>query len=182
MIRTARARHTGLWLRFAIHTGSGHDLAVDDDAGNTGARPTELLLAALAGCSAFDVASILTKKRQRVDAYEVIVTGQQRENRHPHVFERIDVVHEVTGPDLDTAAVRRSIELSATRYCTASAMLSAGPAEIHHRFVIHRAGAARETGEVAVTGPHADPDAPGSRVASAGNDAASSRVREGATA
>ncbi|HUG30208.1 MAG TPA: hypothetical protein VMQ65_06840 [Candidatus Limnocylindria bacterium] len=51
MIKTARARHTGAGLRFTIRTGSGHELAVDDEAGNNGPRPAELLLAAQAGCS-----------------------------------------------------------------------------------------------------------------------------------
>jgi len=64
-------------------------------------------------------------------------------------------------------AVARAIELSATRYCTASAMLSAGPAEIHHRYLVRR-GDGRpdetgETGEVVVTGPGEVPDALGER-------------------
>lgn len=183
MIKTARALHVGPWLRFRIRTGSGHDLTVDDEAGNTGPRPAELLLAALAGCTAIDVATILTKKRQAVDAYEVIVTGEQRDEPHPHVFERIDVVHELVGPALDTGAVRRSIELSATRYCTATAMLSAGPVEVHHRYVIHREGAPPEPGEVAVTGPYANPDAPGSPVEVASTPTTQRHpVREGAHA
>jgi hypothetical protein len=56
---------------------------------------------------------------------------------------------------VDAAALSRAIELSATRYCTAAAMFSAGPAELHHRYVIHRGdGRQDETGEVVVTGPH----------------------------
>lgn len=157
MIKTAHARHVGRGLTFVVRTGTGHELVVDDEAGDSGPRPAELLLAAQAGCTAFDVASILAKKRQVVTSYEVIVTGEQRDDPHPHVFERVDVLHELWGPDLDTAAVRRSIELSATRYCTATAMLSAGPAQIHHRYAIHRDGASTETGEVVVTGPHASP-------------------------
>ena len=133
MIKTAHARHAGRGLTFVVRTGSGHELVVDDEAGDSGPRPAELLLAAQAGCTAFDVASILAKKRQEVTSYEVIVTGEQRDDPHPHVFERIDVLHELWGSELDTAAVRAPIELSATRYCTATAMLSAGPAEIHHR-------------------------------------------------
>ena len=162
MIKSARARHTGPGLRFAIRTGSGHELAVDDETGNTGPRPAELLLAAQAGCTAFDVAAILAKKRQVVTAYEVAVTGEQRDDRHPHVYRRIEVVHELSGQELETQAVRRSIELSATRYCTASAMFSAGPAEIHHRYLIRRGdGRPDESGEAVVTGPHEDPDALG---------------------
>jgi putative redox protein len=163
VIKTARARQTGPGLRFTIRTGSGHELAVDAD-GDAGPRPAELLLAAQAGCTAFDVASILGKKRQVVTSYEVAVTGEQRDEPHPHIYGRIDVVHELTGPELDVAAVRRSIELSATRYCTATAMFSAGPAEIHHSYLIRRGdGRADEAGEVVVTGPHENPGALGTR-------------------
>ena len=163
MIKTARARHEA-GMRFAIGTGSGHALAIDDADGDTAPRPAELLLAAQAGCAALDVASILDKKRQSFRSYEVAVTGEQRQDRHPHIYLRIDVVHEFEGADLDVAGVRRAIELSATRYCTASAMFSAGPAEIHHRFLIRRGNGRRdETGEVVVTGPGYVPDALGER-------------------
>jgi len=147
-------------MRFSVTTGSGHRLVVDDAAGDAGPRPAELLMAAQAGCTAMDVASILAKKRQVVDAYAVTVTGEQRDDPHPHVFVRVEIVHEISGPRLDAAAVRRAIELSATRYCTASAMFSAGTAEIHHRYLVrHGDGRPDEQGEVVVTGPHADPDA-----------------------
>lgn len=161
MIKTARARHeTG--LRFSVATGSGHHLVLDDKAGDAGPRPAELLMVAQAGCTAMDVVSILTKKRQAFDSYEVAVSGEQRDDPHPHVFTRIEIVHELTGADLEVAAVRRAIELSAARYCAVSAMLSAGPAEVHHRYLIHRGeGQADELGEVVVTGPHADLDASG---------------------
>ena len=80
------------------------------------------------------------------------------------IYEWIEIVHELDGPDLDVAAVLRAIELSATRYCTATAMLSAGPAEVHHRYLIRRTdGRPAETGEVVVTGPDDDPDALGAR-------------------
>ena len=163
MIKSVRARHEA-GMRFAITTGSGHVLAIDEAEGDSAPRPAELLLAAQAGCTALDVASILAKKRQSFGWYEVSVTGEQREDRHPHVYVRIDIVHEFEGAELDETAVRRAIELSATRYCTVSAMLSAGPAEVHHRYLIHRAeGRPDESGEVVVTGPGDDPDALGER-------------------
>ncbi len=74
---------------------------------------------------------------------------------HPHVFEWIEIVHELEGSGLEATAVRRAIELSATRYCTATAMLSAGPAEIHHRYRIRRDGRPIEAEEVVVAGPGA---------------------------
>lgn len=171
MTKTVRATHES-GMRFTITTGSGHALAIDDAAGDSGPRPAELLLAAQAGCTALDVASILAKKRQSFASYAVSVTGEQREDRHPHVFQRIEIVHELEGSDLDVAALRRAIELSATRYCTASATFSAGPSEVHHRYVVRRGdGRPDEAGEVVVTGPDEDPEALGERWA-----AASSRI------
>lgn len=156
MIRTARGVHQA-GMRFAIGTGSGHVVVVDDAAADSGPRPAELLMVAQAGCTAMDVVSILVKKRQAFDAYEISVEGTQRDDPHPHVFGRIDIVHELTGDDLDAAALSRAIELSATRYCTAAAMFSAGPTELHHRYVIHRRdGRPDAAGEVVVTGPHED--------------------------
>jgi putative redox protein len=159
MLKSALAHHTGPGLRFTISTGGGHHLAVDDAGGDTAPRPAELLLAAQAGCTGMDVAAILARKRQVPRSYYVAVSGDQRDDPHPHIFRRIDVTHEFSGQDLDVDAICRAIELSATRYCTAAAMLSAGPTEIHHRYLIHRGdGRPDEAGEVAVTGPYAGRD------------------------
>ena len=86
-----------------------------------------------------DVISIAVKKRQVVDAYRVHVRGDQR-TEYPQVFTEIDVVHEVTGRDISEAAIRRSIELSATKYCPVNAMISAGATVVHHRYRIHSTG------------------------------------------
>lgn len=151
-------RHEG-GRRFVAATTSGHDVVIDNAAGGTGPRPTELVLAAIAGCTAMDVLDILDKKRQVVDRYSVEVSGTQRE-KAPNIFTDITVVHVVEG-DVETEAVRRSIELSATQYCTVSAQLAAGPARISHRYLIRRPaaaanGPAEETAEVVVTGPMKD--------------------------
>jgi putative redox protein len=104
------------------------------------------------------VISILRKKRVEVTSYAVSVSADQREGVHPAIFTRADVTHEIDGPAVDESAVRRAIELSATRYCSVAAMLAAGTVEIHHRYRI-TGGAAPVEGEVLVMGPHADPDA-----------------------
>jgi putative redox protein len=156
--KQVRLRHEG-GMRFVARSGSGHDIAIDNATGNTGPRPTDLLLAAIAGCTAMDVVDILAKKRQVVDGYAVNVTGTQRE-KAPNVFTDITVLHIVEG-DVETEAVRRSIELSATKYCTVSAQVAAGVARISYRYTIKRPGAegappTEESGEVVVTGPHKD--------------------------
>jgi putative redox protein len=156
--KSAVARYSGDGMRFTVTTGSGHEVVLDDGHGNSGARPVEMLLVGQAGCTAMDVISILRKKRVEVTSYGVSVQADQRDGVHPAIFTRADVIHEVDGPAVDESAVRRAIELSATRYCSVAAMLSAGTVEIHHRYRI-TGGAAWVEGEVLVTGPHADPDA-----------------------
>ena len=91
-------------MRFEAVVGSGHTIVMDNGAGDTGARPSELLGVALAGCTAMDVISILRKKRQAVTHYEVRTSGQQVAD-HPHNFTRFDIVHVVDGDGIDPAAV-----------------------------------------------------------------------------
>jgi putative redox protein len=155
--KTVELRHDR-GMRFVIGTESGHEVVVDNAKGNTGPRPTELVLAAIAGCTAMDVVEILAKKRQVVTGYAVTTSGVQRETA-PNVFTDIVVTHKVEG-DVETAAVHRAIELSASKYCTVSAQVASGAARIAHRYVIQRpAGStspAEESGEVMVTGPNKD--------------------------
>jgi putative redox protein len=94
----------------------------------------ELLLVGLAGCTGMDVISILRKQRQQVTRYEVQVQAERAEH-HPMVFTTITVKHIVTGLQLDPIAVARAIELSATQYCGAGAMLGK-TAQLPHRYQI----------------------------------------------
>lgn len=155
---TAVARLDGDDLRLVARTGSGHAIVMDTAEGGTGPRPCELLLVAQAGCTAMDVVSILRKKRQAFTGYEVRVAGEQRADPPPHVFERIRIVHVVDGP-VDPEAVRRAIELSATKYCTVTGNLATGLAEIQHAYVLRRPDGDERYALVTVTGPFAtDPD------------------------
>ena len=150
-MKTARARLVDDGLRFRIRSGTGHVVTADNAEGDTGARPAELLLMALAGCTAMDVISILRKKRQPVERYEVSVVGKQRSG-HPAVFDSIEVEHIVHGL-VEPEALRRAVELSATRYCAVGATLSSGVTQIRHRYRLLANGALLEAG-VCTTGPH----------------------------
>ena len=149
-LRTAVATWSGE-RRFEGETGRGGRFAVESADGIEGARPTELVLAALASCAGLDVIAILEKKRQSVGTYRVTATGEQQDE-HPQIFRTIVVDHEVSGAGLAPDAVRRAIELSASRYCPVSAMLSMGTTSITHRFRIDPAS--EDWTEVLVTGPH----------------------------
>jgi putative redox protein len=123
-------------MTFQARTGTGHELTMDASpavgGSNSAARPMEMLLAGLGGCTGMDVISILSKMRQEVTSYQVHVSGDQA-REHPRVFTRIDVEHVVHGRGLNVDMVKRAIELSATRYCPAQAMLGA-VAQIQERY------------------------------------------------
>jgi putative redox protein len=113
-----------------------------------------------------DVISILRKKRQVVSRYEVRASGEQQE-AHPNAFSRIDIVHVFEGEAINVEAVRRAIELSATKYCAVGATLSSGMTEIHHAYLVRDRDDEERMSEVIVTGPLEAADAPGTRLAGA---------------
>ncbi len=142
-------------LRVDVATGTGFNLTFDTgEAGEqrAGPGPTESVLAVLAGCTSMDVGPILRKKRQAAATYQVAVTGQKADE-HPQLYTSITVEHQVTG-DVEPEALRRAIELSATRYCPVSAMLSKA-VRIEHRYRLRRDGHEEITALVAITGPEA---------------------------
>lgn len=157
-VREATLVHEG-GMRFVAETGSGRTIVYGDQHQSGELSPVETVAVSLAACSAMDVVSILEKKRQQVSHYEIRVEADQRD-AYPQILTRADVIHTVEGPIVDEAAVRRAIELSATKYCPVNAMLSAGATEVHHRYVIRNTGVApfEGEGEVVVTGPYRRPD------------------------
>lgn len=142
-------------LRVEAMAGSGFSIVMDADDADlpaTAATPREALLAALVGCTAMDVASILRKKRQRASSYRISAAAETRQDAHPHVFTSVVIEHQVEGR-VDAEALRRSIELSATRYCPLIAMLSTS-VTIEHRYRLREDGTDAEcTALVLVTGP-----------------------------
>ncbi len=120
--------------QFVATSGTGHHFLMDDAAGNTGAKPIELVALALAGCTAFDVINILRKKRQQVTGYEVQVEADQAPNP-PQVFTQVRIRHILTGNDISAQAVEDAIRLSEEKYCSVGAMVKRS-AELHTRFEI----------------------------------------------
>lgn len=90
---------------------------------DSGARPMEMIAFGLAGCTAMDVISILSKKKQNVTDFKVEFHGD-RAGEHPKVFTASVIEYHIYGSNVDEAAVVRAIELSAEKYCPAQAMLS----------------------------------------------------------
>ncbi len=109
--------------QFAATTGSEHHMLLDDAAGGTGPKPIELVAIGLAGCTAFDVITILRQKfHQKVTGYEVRVEADQAE-RPPQVFTSVRIHHVVTGLDIDSSAIEEAIRLSEEKYCSVGGMV-----------------------------------------------------------
>lgn len=122
----ASVKMDGGAMRFVGSADTGFPVVMDAHQSvggdNSGARPMELLLIGLCGCTAMDVISILRKKRQQVSGLEVKAHAKNAET-YPKVFTNIALEYIVTGKEVDPSAVERAIQLSAERYCPAQAML-----------------------------------------------------------
>lgn len=129
------------WLgevAFEAESGSGHRIVLDgapEHGGrNAGLRPMEAVLIGVGACSAFDVVSILKKARQAVSDC-VVELEADRAATPPRVFTQVRMRFVVTGKQLRASAVERAVNLSAEKYCSATAMLR--PAvDIRHEFEI----------------------------------------------
>lgn len=108
------------------------DAGSSEGGNDSGVRPMEMVAIGLIGCQAMDVISILQKKRQEVTNFEVKFNGP-RSPAYPKVFTSALITFVVTGKNIDEAAVIRSIELTAMKYCPAQAMLEqAFPMDLHY--------------------------------------------------
>lgn len=127
---------------FVGEAGSGHTVVMDgpEDLGgrNLGPRPMELLLLGTGGCAIYDVLSMLRKARQQVTDCRVEIHGE-RADAVPAVFTRVTLHFVVTGTNLRENHVKRAVELSAEKYCSASIMLEAAGVDLGHSYAIEEA-------------------------------------------
>jgi len=126
-------------VQFLAESGTGHSVVIDgpEDHGgrNTGPRPMEMLLLGIGGCASYDVISILNKSRQKFIDCRCEVEAE-RADAVPAVFTKIHLKFIVTGTQLKETNVARAVELSATKYCSASIMMGAAGVEVTHSYEI----------------------------------------------
>ncbi|WP_022962955.1 OsmC family protein [Halopseudomonas pelagia] len=124
---------------FVGESGSGHTLVMDGppEAGgrNMGVRPMETLLIGLGGCASYDVVSILKKARQDIRDVHTQLEAE-RADTEPKVFTRIHLHFVVSGKNLKESQVKRAVELSAEKYCSASIMLGRAGVKMTHAYEI----------------------------------------------
>jgi len=101
---------------------SGHAVAFDSDRdSNKAPGPMEMVLLALGACTATDMVLILEKKRQKLEALEVLCSGE-RAAEPPTVWVKLDVLFRIRGA-VDDAAVQHAMSLTEEKYCSVAAML-----------------------------------------------------------
>lgn len=126
-------------ITFIGKTDSNHWITMDGPesfgGSNAGIRPKELLMVALGGCTGSDVASILGKKKIKLDGFEMNITAEVADE-HPQVFTKMNLEYVFYGKNLPVKDIERAIELSQTKYCSVTAMLQkAMPIEHSYRIV-----------------------------------------------
>lgn len=127
------------WLKneavnFEGITESGNRVVMDS-AQTLGPKPMELVLMGLGGCTSYDVVSILKKARQQIEDVECQLSANRAETI-PTVFTDIHIHFVVKGKNLNEERVKKAIELSAEKYCSASRMLEDGGVKITHDYEI----------------------------------------------
>jgi|UniRef100_A0A7V3VSD5 putative redox protein len=112
-------------MKFTAHTPSGHDVVLDSDQDvggeDTAPRPMEVLLAALAGCTAMDVISILEKMKSSPEKFRIDI-DYTKAKEHPKVYTSIHLKY-VFSRNVPKENAEKAVNLSQTKYCSASAML-----------------------------------------------------------
>jgi putative redox protein len=125
-------------VQFIGESGTQHSIIMDgpEERGGhgTGMRPMELLLLGLGGCTSFDVVEMLKKSRQNIIDCVVEINGERSESV-PKIFTDIHVHFIITGKGIKESQVKRAIELSSEKYCSASLMLGKS-ANITHDYEI----------------------------------------------
>jgi putative redox protein len=109
--------------RYVGHNEAGRQIIVDGEDVALGVRPMEALLAALGACTAFDVVSILAKRRTPVESYRIELEGERAE-KHPRRYTRVRVRHLVSGEGITQESLERAVTLSHEKYCSVAASLN----------------------------------------------------------
>ncbi len=125
------------WLsgqRFVGIDSTNHSVVLSSKDEGVGVRPSDMLLIALASCTAVDVVEILSKKRMPLDSMEIVTTGEQDADP-PWTFRKIHMKYRLSGQGLTDKAVEQAIQLSEEKYCSVAATVRA-TAEITTEFEI----------------------------------------------
>ncbi len=112
------------------------DIPVDQGGNGNGMRPMQTVLAALCGCSAVDVVSILKKQKQELTGFKITVDGEREQGKEPSVWQTVDLVFELTG-NVDASKGYRAVKLSVDKYCSVAETVRRAGATIQYKVLVN---------------------------------------------
>lgn len=123
-----------------ITDAKGHTMKIDipaDQGGHgDGLRPMQTVLAALCGCSAVDVISILKKQRQPLEDLLIKVDGERQKGVEPALWENVHLLFQIKG-DVEPGKATRAVQLSMEKYCSVAETLRRAGATITWEVMIN---------------------------------------------
>jgi putative redox protein len=135
---TAERTHPDYGMTITDATGNQMqiDIPVDQGGNGQGLRPMQTVLAALSGCSAVDVVSILKKQRQELTDLKIQVDGEREPGKEPSLWQTVDLVFELQGT-VEPEKAKRAVQLSIDKYCSVAETLRRGGTQIRYRVVLN---------------------------------------------
>ncbi len=134
------AERTNPDFEMTITDATGNSMVIDiptDQGGNgNGMRPMQTVLAALCGCSAVDVVSILKKQKQILTGFKITVDGEREQGKEPSVWETVDLVFELTG-EVEPNKGFRAVKLSVDKYCSVAETVRRAGATIKFKVLVN---------------------------------------------
>lgn len=112
------------------------DIPVDQGGNGKGMRPMQTVLAALCGCSAVDVVSILKKQKQELTGFKILVDGEREHGKEPSVWQTVDLMFELTG-NVEPLKGFRAVKLSVDKYCSVAETVRRAGAKISFKVVVN---------------------------------------------
>ncbi len=112
------------------------DIPIDQGGNGKGMRPMQTVLAALCGCSAVDVVSILKKQKQELTGFKILVDGEREHGKEPSVWQTVDLVFELTG-NVESSKGFRAVKLSVDKYCSVAETVRRAGAQINFKVLVN---------------------------------------------
>jgi len=123
---------------FLVKSEDGRYMFIDTrkDCDKKGFSPMELMLIASAGCTSIDVVSMLNKMRIKYDDIKVSIE-EVRRDEYPRIYKEVELTYEISGKDLDYNKIKKAVELSLSKYCSASITLKNAGAELKYEIKLN---------------------------------------------
>ncbi|MCB1141730.1 MAG: OsmC family protein [Leptospiraceae bacterium] len=125
--------------QFEARNESGNTVSIDAGAsiggGGNGARPMELLIMGLGGCSGIDIVTILNKQKQKIDSFQIEIDAERETGKPANLFQEIHIRFILEG-SIEKDKLEHAISLSMDKYCSVAKTLEK-TAKITHSYVLN---------------------------------------------